>query len=328
MPSRVWSPRSSTGTAASTSWSTTPAARRTYWPPRPLEIPPEDRRAQSTWHAACLAGSERGHAKSAEWRFDRVDLERQCRTPIPGTAAYSAAKAGVENLTTTLAVEWAPKVRVSAGGRDGGNRAGRTVLRRRRITSRRRGDRAAGAVGQTRRHRLGGSVSGLRCGRIHQQEPRWRCMAAASRLPTCPPRVPTSKETVQWDCSTVGSSLSRAPVAVSDAHALAFAAEGPAWWSTTSAWAWTARRPVAGSAAQSVVDEITAAGGEAVTSGANVADWEQAAGLIQTAVDSFGGLDVLVNNAGNRPRPDVRQHLRRRVRRRHRRAPQGVTSRP
>ncbi len=53
-----------------------------------------------------------------------------------------------------------------------------------------------------------------------------------------------------------------------------------------------------GSAAQGVVDEITAAGGEAVTSGANVADWQQAEGLIQTAVDSFGGLDVLVNNAG------------------------------
>jgi NAD(P)-dependent dehydrogenase (short-subunit alcohol dehydrogenase family) len=47
-----------------------------------------------------------------------------------------------------------------------------------------------------------------------------------------------------------------------------------------------------------VVDEIVAAGGEAVTSGANVADWAQAEGLIQTAVEHFGGLDVLVNNAG------------------------------
>jgi NAD(P)-dependent dehydrogenase (short-subunit alcohol dehydrogenase family) len=34
--------------------------------------------------------------------------------PSPGTAAYGAAKAGLHNLTATLAVEWAPKVRVNA----------------------------------------------------------------------------------------------------------------------------------------------------------------------------------------------------------------------
>jgi NAD(P)-dependent dehydrogenase (short-subunit alcohol dehydrogenase family) len=34
--------------------------------------------------------------------------------PTPGTAAYGAAKAGIDNLTTTLAVEWAPKVRVNS----------------------------------------------------------------------------------------------------------------------------------------------------------------------------------------------------------------------
>ncbi|MGE2731112.1 SDR family oxidoreductase [Mycolicibacterium vaccae] len=36
------------------------------------------------------------------------------RRPTPGTAAYGAAKAGMENMTTTLAVEWAPKVRVNS----------------------------------------------------------------------------------------------------------------------------------------------------------------------------------------------------------------------
>ena len=52
------------------------------------------------------------------------------------------------------------------------------------------------------------------------------------------------------------------------------------------------------SPAQAVVDEITSAGGEAVTNGDDIADWGGAQNLIKTAVDAFGGLDVLVNNAG------------------------------
>jgi len=36
------------------------------------------------------------------------------RRPTPGTAAYGAAKAGMESITSTLAVEWAPKVRVNS----------------------------------------------------------------------------------------------------------------------------------------------------------------------------------------------------------------------
>jgi NAD(P)-dependent dehydrogenase (short-subunit alcohol dehydrogenase family) len=36
------------------------------------------------------------------------------RRPSPGTAAYGAAKAGVDSLTRSLAVEWAPKVRVNS----------------------------------------------------------------------------------------------------------------------------------------------------------------------------------------------------------------------
>jgi NAD(P)-dependent dehydrogenase (short-subunit alcohol dehydrogenase family) len=51
-------------------------------------------------------------------------------------------------------------------------------------------------------------------------------------------------------------------------------------------------------AAQKVVDEIKAMGGEAVANGDDVADWEGAANIIKTAVDAFGGLDVVVNNAG------------------------------
>jgi NAD(P)-dependent dehydrogenase (short-subunit alcohol dehydrogenase family) len=50
--------------------------------------------------------------------------------------------------------------------------------------------------------------------------------------------------------------------------------------------------------AQQVVDEIKAAGGEAVANVDNVADWEGAQRLIQTAVDTYGQLHVLVNNAG------------------------------
>ena len=47
-----------------------------------------------------------------------------------------------------------------------------------------------------------------------------------------------------------------------------------------------------------MVDAIRAMGGEAVANGDDVADWSGAQQLIQTAIHSFGRLDVLVNNAG------------------------------
>ncbi|HJQ41969.1 MAG TPA: SDR family oxidoreductase [Jatrophihabitantaceae bacterium] len=53
-----------------------------------------------------------------------------------------------------------------------------------------------------------------------------------------------------------------------------------------------------GSPAAEVVEAITAAGGEAVINGDDVADWDGAARLVQTAIDTFGRLDVVVNNAG------------------------------
>lgn len=47
-----------------------------------------------------------------------------------------------------------------------------------------------------------------------------------------------------------------------------------------------------------VVEEIRGAGGEAVANGDDVSDWDGATRLVATAVEAFGGLDVLVNNAG------------------------------
>ena len=52
------------------------------------------------------------------------------------------------------------------------------------------------------------------------------------------------------------------------------------------------------SPAQEVVNEIRAAGGEAVVNGGNVANWEESKAMVQQAIDTFGSLDILVNNAG------------------------------
>jgi NAD(P)-dependent dehydrogenase (short-subunit alcohol dehydrogenase family) len=51
-------------------------------------------------------------------------------------------------------------------------------------------------------------------------------------------------------------------------------------------------------AAQQVVDEIEEMGGEAIANSDNVADWEGGQRLINAAIEAFGDLHVLVNNAG------------------------------
>ena len=51
-------------------------------------------------------------------------------------------------------------------------------------------------------------------------------------------------------------------------------------------------------AAQKVVDEIRAAGGEALANAASVSDFEAVQAMVQQAIDAWGRVDILVNNAG------------------------------
>ncbi|MFN7242787.1 MAG: SDR family oxidoreductase [Dietzia cercidiphylli] len=80
-------------------------------------------------------------------------------------------------------------------------------------------------------------------------------------------------------------------------HALAFAAEG-ARVVVNDLGAGLDGSDVGESPAEQVVEEIRAAGGEAVVNGNDISSWEEARELVQQAIDHFGGLDVLVNNAG------------------------------
>ncbi len=52
------------------------------------------------------------------------------------------------------------------------------------------------------------------------------------------------------------------------------------------------------SAAQAVVDEIKALGGEAIANGASVTDYAAVQAMVQQAMDAWGRVDILVNNAG------------------------------
>lgn len=80
-------------------------------------------------------------------------------------------------------------------------------------------------------------------------------------------------------------------------HALAFAAEG-AKVVVNDLGAGLDGSDVGESPAEQVVAEIRAAGGDAVVNGNDISSWEGARELVQQAIDHFGGLDVLVNNAG------------------------------
>ena len=80
-------------------------------------------------------------------------------------------------------------------------------------------------------------------------------------------------------------------------HALAFAAEG-AKVVVNDVGASLQGDGNDMSPAQEVVDLIRERGGEAITNGDDIADWDGAGRLVQSAIDTFGGLDTVVTNAG------------------------------
>jgi len=77
------------------------------------------------------------------------------------------------------------------------------------------------------------------------------------------------------------------------AHAKVFASEGCA----------VVVNDINEAAAQVVVDEITAAGGKAIVNTSDITNYEDSANAVKQAIESFGGLDIVLNNAGvNRDR--------------------------
>jgi NAD(P)-dependent dehydrogenase (short-subunit alcohol dehydrogenase family) len=82
------------------------------------------------------------------------------------------------------------------------------------------------------------------------------------------------------------------------AHALGFAAEGARVVVNDLGSATDGTGGGDVGPAQKVVEEIKAAGGEAVANGDDISSWDGAKALIDQAIDTFGTIDVLVNNAG------------------------------
>ena len=82
--------------------------------------------------------------------------------------------------------------------------------------------------------------------------------------------------------------ITGAGAGIGRAEALLFAEEG----------ARVVVNDVSADGANAVVEEIKAAGGEAVANTDDISDWDGAGRLVQQAIDTFGSIDTLVNNAG------------------------------
>jgi NAD(P)-dependent dehydrogenase (short-subunit alcohol dehydrogenase family) len=127
----------------------------------------------------------------------------------------------------------------------------------------------------------------------HTGEP----IAPAPRVETSTWTIPPTKGARMNELEGRVAIITGAGRGIGREHALLFAAEG-AHVVVNDRGGGTDGTGADASPAQQVVDEIKAAGGSAVANFDDVADWDGANRMIDQAVDAFGDLHVLVNNAG------------------------------
>jgi NAD(P)-dependent dehydrogenase (short-subunit alcohol dehydrogenase family) len=81
-------------------------------------------------------------------------------------------------------------------------------------------------------------------------------------------------------------------------HALALAKEGAAVLVNDLGGDFIGEGSASGAPAEDVVREIIAAGGRAAADTTDISDWDQVGGIVEAALEAFGRLDIVVNNAG------------------------------
>ena len=214
--------------------------------------------------------------------------------PSPGTAAYGAAKAGLDSLTSSLAVEWGPKVRV--------NSIDVGLCRTEDTADHYGGDAQVAAIertiplGRMARPEEVGNVAVFLASDLasYVSGARVECHGGGE-----PPVFLSALEGSSHE--PVGGSRRdrhrRRPRDRPGARARAgLARRGRRGQRLRRLAVRRGHRRVAGRRGRR--RDRGSAGGRAVANGADVADFEQAAAMVQQAIDTFGGLDILVNNAG------------------------------
>ena len=232
-------------------------------------------------------------------RRDRQHLLVVRAAPSPGTAAYGAAKAGVDSLTRSLAVEWAPKVRVNAidvgmvrteqtdlhyGGDEGVARIEATIPLGRMADPADVGHVAAFLASD-----LAAYVSGATIECHGGGEPP--VFLSAARV------QPEGERPMTRLLEGRVAIVTGAGRGIGREHALELARQG-AKVVVNDLGASLAGEGTSDDPAHEVVALIEELGGEAVANGADVADFAAAEAMVRQAIDTFGGLDILVNNAG------------------------------